>query len=106
MDPLNQDEEERAPEMRDMRGDGPEAMSVPNQPGQNEKHEHLARPHEPYTDWCEACVVGPGRGAQHRRTKEAKQEVVVQADYQFWYEDNTEAKGGEPGRRCRAFEGK
>lgn len=50
----------------------------------------------PYTDWCEACVAGRGRGIQHRRNRDEKEEVVVQFDCQFWSQDNTEKGDGEP----------
>lgn len=77
--------------MRDFRGDGPPVMRVPTQPSEEEEQEHLARQRELCAGWCEACVAGRGRGTQHRKHTDAKEEVVVQFDCQCWSEDNTGA---------------
>lgn len=112
MEPCVQDEEDRVPvdgeevrpedlqrtlDVREVRDEGSPVMRAPVQPSEEENQEHFPRQSAPYADWCEACFAGHGRGIQHRKNKDEKEEVVIQFDYQIWSEDSTEKSNGEPG---------
>lgn len=84
MEPFDQDEEDRvpvegeevrpeevlrAPDVCEVRDEGSLVTRAPTQPSEENQRDHFARQHEPYADWCQACVAGRRRGIQHRKNK-------------------------------------
>jgi hypothetical protein len=61
------------------------SVSAPKEPTKREREEHLARQHEPFAPWCDACVAGRGHELRHAsRVGEKSSAVTIMVDYQFW----------------------
>ena len=68
-------------------GNGEEAEPVkhaidPGAPTMKQVEEHRTRGHIPYRSWCKWCVLGRGRGIQHRKTGTSAVPIVG-VDYFF-----------------------
>ena len=67
---------------------------------------HEARDHNPYREWCRACVGGAGRCDAHRHTHTRQHEEqhaipVASMDYRF-FTDGQEQTSGSDGQITKA----
>jgi len=67
-------------------------MADPRQPSEEERREHCLT-HLPYRNWCQHCVRGRGREADHKKLKEQSEGLhELHFDYMFMGPENQPGK--------------